>query len=78
MSLKDDLLKIKENAPEPIQQMIKSEKERLESSGLLESCLNAGDRIPNFSLPNHYGELISSDKLLPTGPLVIAFYRGGW
>lgn len=78
MSLKDELLKIKENAPDRIREMIKSEKERLESSGILENCLNVGDRIPGFSLPNQHGELISSDKLLSPGPLVIAFYRGGW
>lgn len=78
MSLKDDILKLKENIPEPIHEMIKFEKERLVSSGILESCLNAGDRIPGFCLPNQHGEFISSDTLLSTGPLVIAFYRGGW
>ena len=78
MSLKDEILKFKENIPDRIREMIKSEKERLESSGILENCLNVGDRIPNFNLPNQHGELISSDTLLSTGPLVIAFYRGGW
>ena len=33
MSLKDDILNFKENIPDRIRQMIKSEKERLEKSG---------------------------------------------
>lgn len=78
MSLKEEILKFKKDIPEQIQKMIKSEKERLEGSGILENCLNKGDQIPEFSLPNQNGDLISSDTLLTLGPLVIAFYRGGW
>ena len=46
MSLKDDIFKFRENIPVRIREMIKTEKEHLESSGILESCLKTGDRIP--------------------------------
>ncbi len=78
MSLKEDIKSFKEGIPEPLSQMIQSEKERLAESGILERCLNVGDRIPAFSLPNQDGEPIFSETLLSRGPLIIAFYRGAW
>jgi peroxiredoxin len=43
-----------------------------------EVALRPGDTMPDFVLPNAEGELVFSDDLLESGPLVIAFYRGGW
>jgi peroxiredoxin len=40
--------------------------------------LAVGERIPAFTLPDPFGELVSSDELLERGPLVISFYRGDW
>lgn len=40
--------------------------------------LRAGDRMPDFVLPNAEGELVFSDALLAQGPLVVCFFRGGW
>jgi peroxiredoxin len=40
--------------------------------------LVVGDRIPSFTLPDPFGQLVSSDELLDRGPLVISFYRGDW
>jgi hypothetical protein len=78
MSLREDLEKFKEKAPRELLDMVRSEAERLERSGLTATCLKAGDRVPSFTLPNQHGEPISSEVLLGRGPLVVAFYRGGW
>jgi peroxiredoxin len=40
--------------------------------------LAVGERIPAFTLPDPFGQLVSSDELLENGPLVISFYRGDW
>lgn len=50
----------------------------LEASGIGEKILKAGGKAPEFKLPNHKGELISSEELLAKGPLLITFYRGVW
>ena len=52
--------------------------ERLAESGIAGNCLQAGDRAPEFVLPNATGRLVSSRELLRHGPLVVSFYRGGW
>jgi peroxiredoxin len=40
--------------------------------------LVVGDQIPEFILPDAYGQVVSSKELLESGPLVISFYRGEW
>ena len=50
---------------------------------LIESCIEkkscqAGDKAPSFSLPNVSGEVISSEKILAKGSMVLSFYRGVW
>jgi len=42
------------------------------------NALKVGNKMPPFTLPDANGELISSDKLLKRGSLIISFYRGGW
>jgi hypothetical protein len=37
-----------------------------------------GEQIPDFMLPDAYGQEVSSKELLARGPLVISFYRGEW
>jgi len=37
-----------------------------------------GEHLPDFLLPNHRGQLVSSKDLLAKGPLVISFNRGHW
>lgn len=34
--------------------------------------------VPNFSLPNANGEVISLATLLQKGPVIVTFYRGSW
>lgn len=50
----------------------------LASSGVVDTALQVGDRVADFSLPNQNGESKSLRDLLKAGPLVISFYRGGW
>lgn len=82
MSLKKDLDQLKEQSIKSIsqetQKIMSADTERLIKSGITDTSLKAGDRVPSFSLPNITGELISSDYLLTKGPVVLSFYRGGW
>jgi peroxiredoxin len=51
---------------------------RLKACELTALSLKAGDRIPDFMLPNTEGRLVSSAELLARGPLVLSFFRGAW
>ena len=50
----------------------------LEASGLAQQSLPVGSPAPDFSLPNATGEEVKLSKLLAQGPVILAFYRGGW
>jgi len=82
MNLQAELQKTKEGfsgqIPEEVSHIMQSATETLIQSGIVGNCLKEGDKIPVFSLPNAKNEIVSSDKLLQEGPLVINFYRGGW
>lgn len=40
--------------------------------------LQAGDRAPNFALPDQDGQPWMLSDHLAAGPAVLIFYRGGW
>jgi peroxiredoxin len=48
------------------------------ASGQADRALKAGDRAPDFALPDGDGRVIRSADRLAEGPLVITFYRGVW
>jgi peroxiredoxin len=48
------------------------------ASGQAERALKAGDRAPEFALPDAHGGTVRSADLLKKGPLVVTFYRGVW
>ncbi|MBW4077961.1 MAG: AhpC/TSA family protein, partial [Acidobacteria bacterium] len=50
----------------------------LRVSGLAEGSLAVGAHAPDFKLPDSAGEHVSLSSLLSRGPVVLAFYRGGW
>jgi peroxiredoxin len=52
--------------------------ERLRMMQLAEHSLAVGDTLPDFELPDSAGKVVSSSELLDRGPLVLAFFRGGW
>ncbi|MBP0019905.1 MAG: AhpC/TSA family protein [Cyanobacteria bacterium SBLK] len=58
--------------------VIDKEIERITRSGIVENCLQVGDRIPDFSLLDTDGETIDLQTLLTKELLVISFYRGNW
>jgi len=40
--------------------------------------VRAGDKAPDFTLPNGQGQPVTLSALLGDGPVVLTFYRGGW
>lgn len=50
----------------------------LEGRGIVDRSLKTGDRVPDFELPNHHGEMRRLYDLLRDGVVVLNFYRGGW
>jgi peroxiredoxin len=50
----------------------------LAASGIAEKALKAGDRAPDFALPDVRGGVVRLTELLRQGPVVLSFYRGGW
>lgn len=47
-------------------------------SGLAKMALKVGDRAPSIVLGNAKGETVDVGALLKKGPVIVAFYRGGW
>lgn len=78
MSLKQQLEGIRANTPKEAQAVFDSFIQNIEKSGIMNNIINHGDEIPDFSLPDHLGNIVSSSELLVHGPLVISFYRGAW
>ncbi len=50
----------------------------LASAGLAQRALQVGETAPGFTLPNVRGAPVALQDLLRRGPVVLAFYRGGW
>ncbi|NIR59783.1 MAG: AhpC/TSA family protein [Gammaproteobacteria bacterium] len=40
--------------------------------------LEPGQRAPDFTLPNAYGERVTLSRHLEEGPVILTFYRGAW
>ena len=52
--------------------------DRLRMLQLVEQGLAVGDVLPDFTLPDVGGRIVTSDELLPRGPVALAFFRGPW
>lgn len=52
--------------------------EELRASFALDRTIKAGDRAPDFELPDAAGQIVRLRGLLASGPVVLTFYRGGW
>lgn len=52
--------------------------QHLRERGFAEDALQAGESMPPFLLPNAEGRMVTSDRLLQRGPMVLTFYRGDW
>ena len=64
--------------PPEIREVLVRTTEDQVKSGITAKALKAGDKAPDFTLPNVRGEAVTLSKLLAKGPAVIAFYRGAW
>ncbi len=82
MTLATDLqayqAQFKTKAPAEVQGVMATATENLAASGIIDRSLKVGDRIPAITLPDATGKSFSVQEALAKGPVVIAFYRGGW
>jgi peroxiredoxin len=65
-------------APAAALEAIDADAQRLQQSGLAQRALGAGQRAPDFVLPDATGKLVDIKALRARGPLVVSFYRGSW
>jgi peroxiredoxin len=63
--------------PEKLKIMDRATNE-LVRSGLRLAAVKEGDRVDDFILMDAHGRPVQLQQLLETGPVVVAFYRGGW
>ena len=52
--------------------------DELRASGIMKRVIKVGAPLPDFALPNAYGQEVRSTDLLAKGPLVLTFFRGSW
>jgi len=50
----------------------------LRASGIMSRIARAGQKAPEFTLPNAGGREVSLAELVARGPVVLSFYRGRW
>ena len=82
MSLQEKLDAVKADfvskVPADLRAIMDKVTEGLIESGQADRALKAGNRAPDFNLPDPDGKMVSSARLLHKGPLVLTFYRGVW
>ena len=52
--------------------------ERIRELAIPERAIGVGAAAPDFTLPAADGREVRLGDLLGRGPVVLAFYRGGW
>lgn len=52
--------------------------DELIATGQADRALKAGDRAPDFALPDADGRMVRAADLLASGPIALTFYRGVW
>jgi hypothetical protein len=82
MSLEEKLSKVRaqmrEAIPDEFLVVIDRVEEDLRNSGILDSVIKVGDKLPPFSLKNASGAVVNSADILAQGPLVLTVFRGHW
>jgi peroxiredoxin len=51
---------------------------RLKRAHAGESAPRKGEQMPGFLLPDESGQLVSLEKMLESGPVIVVFLRGHW
>jgi peroxiredoxin len=67
-----------QNAPPERSAAFQRGVDQLIADGIADRAVKEGDIAPDFSLPNAREDQISLYACLARGPVVLAFYRGGW
>lgn len=82
MNLQEKLNAMKKESmakrPPEIVAVMLQEVENLVKSGFADKAIKIGETLPEFTLPDQKGALVSSKNLVAEGPLAISFYRGIW
>lgn len=50
----------------------------LKTKNMEDRCIQPGEKMPEFILPNATGKMIHSNDILKKGKMILAFYRGSW
>jgi len=64
--------------PPEVVEVLVGEIKKLVQSGIADNAIKTGEVLPEFTLPDEKGNLVSSKDLLARGPLAVSFYRGVW
>ena len=82
MSLTQDLAQfaaqIQDQLPDDVKAAMAKAGKDIAQLGIEDRSFKVGSKIPAVTLPNAIGEAVIIQDLLKQGPVVIAFYRGGW
>ena len=82
MNLPEALRRKKEEfvqqAPEEVVSTMGDATRKLAQSGIVEKCLQPGDKAPEFSLASSDGSVLHLTSELAKGPVILKFFRGGW
>ncbi|WP_241330287.1 peroxiredoxin-like family protein [Chryseobacterium arthrosphaerae] len=50
----------------------------LKTKNMEDRCIQPGEKMPEFLLPNATDKMIDSNDILKKGKMILAFYRGSW
>ena len=82
MSLTTDLANLAQSNrarfPEAVNTTMAQATADLADSAIIDHSVKVGNSLPKIVLPNAKGQTVDVQALLNQGPVVIAFYRGGW
>lgn len=81
MSMNQEAAAYKANVQEKLGEkfaIIAGDMERVKAEGTIDAALKVGQRPPEFTLPDAFGNSVALSALLEQGPVVLSFYRGEW
>ena len=82
MSFKEELAEYRagwyKRVPAERQAIMQRHIDQLRNGTVARTMLKVGDRAPTIVLENATGATVNVDTLLKQGPVIVAFYRGGW
>lgn len=70
--------KFQEQMPADIRETFTRANQQVLAAGIEQRAVKAPHPAPDFTLPNVHGKQVQLSSLLRQGPVVLAFYRGGW